>query len=218
MKRVSLIIILFILLVGAIGCDSALVEGRVVFRDGEPAQGSTVYIFKPNDRESFKQTTVNKDGNYKFNLPPGTYYVYAYDHNPETNFPVHLEYSQPSVIFTSLGEEITLVEHERTIVPTINCLRKIKVTCQGEFTKTTQPEFSWEVTPNVSYYLVNINSIYPYSGEYEEEIQTSATSIVWQTSLPNKYYMVSVKAYSAEDKELAEGYNEFWIGHRQSID
>jgi len=207
-----------ILLLGAIGCDSALVEGQVVFLDGEPAQGSTAYIFKPNERESFKQTTVNQDGNYKFNLPPGTYYVYAYDHNPETNFPVHLEYYQPSVIFTGLGEEITVVEHERTIVPTINCVRKIKVTCQGEFTKTTQPELSWEATPSVVYYRVNVHSIYPYYGEYEEEIQTSKTNIVWQTSLPNKKYSISVKAYSADDKELASGYNSFWIGHRQNID
>lgn len=220
MKRVSLIVILLmILLLGAIGCDSASVEGQIVFLDGEPAQGSTVHVFKPNQRESFKQTTVNQNGYYKFNLPPGTYYVYAYDHNPEQNFPVHLEYYQPSVTFTGLGEEIIVVGHERTTVPTINDVeRKIKVTCQGEFTKTTQPDFSWEAAPSSVYYRVNVHSIYPYYGEYEEEIQTSKTNIVWQTSLPKKYYTVSVKAYSTEDKELASGYNNFWIGHRQSID
>ena len=176
--------------------------GQVLFPDGMPAYRSIVYIFKQGETSSFASCWVDVDGYYSFpKLPVGSYELYA------ASYATIWGFTDPP------DAEITVSEQEVVIVPTITVLRNIVISCQEEFTTTTQPEFSWEAVPNAKYYSVKVRSITDGYGDYTKEMQILDTQVTWSALSPG-HYRVDVNAHNEQDSLIGSGCEWFWIGHR----
>lgn len=179
------------------------VTGQVMFRDGMPAQGSKVVIFKEEGTVSFASCDVDVDGYYFSDLPVGNYDLYATADVERTLF-----------FGLAPDAQITVSEYETTTVPTITIRRHIDITCEEEYLTTTQPQLSWEAVPTAKYYLVEVWSwAEGYEREYEKKIQVSDTQVTWSVLTPAEYH-VRVEAYDEQDTSIGTGYDSFWIGPR----
>lgn len=176
------------------------VTGQVMFKDGVPAQGSIVYIFKEGRTVGSTYRNVDVDGYYRFsNLAVGSYELYATANVEQT-------------LFGGIPHaRITVSEYETTTVPTITIFRRIGIACEEEYLTTTQPSFSWEAVPTAKYYLVEVSS--RADGDYEKEIQVLDTQVTWLALTPGKY-SVWIEAYNEQDTLLGHGGESFSIGPR----
>ena len=180
-------------------------EGRLLYKDGAPAQGCTVFIFWEHKTGSYASNYVDANGYYHFaHLPVGGYDI----HTTCASSPYIVQ-----VFGGAPAAEITVHENETTTVPTITRGRSIIVSCQNEYITTSQPTFSWDAVP-ADYYLVEVRAEEEY-GDYSETRSVSDTHVTWSELALGRYRVV-LHAYHSDYGETGSGSKRFWIGPSQT--
>lgn len=181
--------------------------GRVLYEDGTPVYGQTVYIFKEGETRSFASSYLGKgdDGYYKFwNLPVGRYEVY-------------LDEPGKFVITGWPSAEISVREYQNTVVRIITLPIAFKpdlpdIDPKIEFITNTQPAFSWEAIPGAEYYEVLVLLLLSEDSNqhYDKKIDVSDTQVTWSELIPG-YYMVSMLACDEQGNWIRRGTDFFDI-------